>query len=232
MAWNEPVLVNTGDVAVASWANAVRSSLRYIKGTDGAITLDAALSVTGALASTSDATISGLLKTGSTPITLTNAAGKLVGLDSTRFASLDAGSLTNLQSSQLSGALPAISGASLTSIPAASLTGTIADARLSNFWATDTQTLADGTSAAPSIGGDPSGFVFVSVMDSGSYGGALFITHGTGHAVDLAFGSAIASTSSGTAGKFNFYWSGSLYILENQTGGTRTFRLTLLGKKA
>lgn len=48
-----------------------------------------------------DATISGLLKTGSGPATLTDATGKLVAIDGTRFASLSGANLTNLAADQL-----------------------------------------------------------------------------------------------------------------------------------
>lgn len=113
----------TGDIIVATWGNIIKANAEYLKGQAGAVAIESAMSVAG------DMTATGLLKAGSGPATLTDATGKIVALDSTRFASLSAANLTGIPSSQLSGALPAISGAALTalpaSIPASALTGAL-----------------------------------------------------------------------------------------------------------
>lgn len=67
----------------------------------GTMSVTGLMSALAALAVTGDATLSGLLKTGSGPVTLTNAAGKILGLSATILASLDANALTNLAADQL-----------------------------------------------------------------------------------------------------------------------------------
>ena len=46
MAWSTPPTVVTGDVITAAWGNTIRDLLRYLKGLDGAVAIDAALSAT------------------------------------------------------------------------------------------------------------------------------------------------------------------------------------------
>lgn len=111
----------------------------------------------GSLGVAGDSTLAGLLKTGSTPITLTNAAGKLVGIDSTRFASLDGSALTALVATQLTtgtvpdarfpSTLPALNGSLLTNLNGANIaTGQIPVARLGTGTPTSTKVLkGDGT---------------------------------------------------------------------------------------
>jgi hypothetical protein len=60
---------------------------------------------------------------------------------------LSGASLTNLPAANLTGTLPALSGASLTNLPAANLTGTVADARISAL------TASKLTGALPAISG-------------------------------------------------------------------------------
>lgn len=88
-----------------------------------------------------NAVISGLLKTGTTPVTLTDAAGKILGLTAALFASLDASVLTALNATQLTtgtvpdarfpATLPAASGVNLTALNATQLlSGIVPDARM------------------------------------------------------------------------------------------------------
>lgn len=46
MAWSTPPTVVTGDIITASWGNTIRDLLRYLKGMDGAVTIDSALTAT------------------------------------------------------------------------------------------------------------------------------------------------------------------------------------------
>lgn len=130
-----------------------------------------------------NAVISGLLKTGTTPVTLTDAAGKILGLTAALFASLDASALTALNATQLTtgtvpdarfpATLPAASGVNLTALNAANLaSGIVPDARMV------------GVLLAAALGavGTP-GHTFTGDLDTGMYqdgaDGLAFATGGT-----------------------------------------------------
>jgi hypothetical protein len=110
--------------------------------TAGGLTVSA-----GGAAITGNSTVTGTLTT-SGALTVSSGGASITGTVTATTFSGSGASLTNLPSSALTGALPALSGASLTALNASELTsGTVATARLPTSYTALTVTTLTGTTA-------------------------------------------------------------------------------------
>lgn len=90
-----------------------------------------------------DAVIAGVIKAGSGVVVLTDATGKIVAIDATRFASLNGSALTNLTAGNLTGTYAALDGSLITLLNASNLgSGTVPTARLGSGTASSTTFLS------------------------------------------------------------------------------------------
>lgn len=238
MAYTTVPTIVSGDPITAAWGNTyIRDNFRYLKGTDGAITLDDAL------------TIAGGLTAGSGSVGIVDSTGKIPAISSTYFASLSGTNLTNLPASQLTGALPAISGAALTELVATQIAAAafpsgnfgfgmspsypvdVGGQARSQGFVTKLVTLANNATAQLCQTAVPDGFI--TIKESGNAGAAIYHVDGANHQVGEIFDwSGIFTGTAGTASSNNIYWSAgnNRYELENKRGiGLVTYIITLLG---